>query len=53
MPPAVPVDETFPVIRHAVTAWVRHATGLDEEPVGLGPDVAGSYPIEVEIETKD
>ena len=53
VPPAVPVDETFPVIRHAVTAWVRHAAGLDEEPVGLGPDVAGRYPIEVEIETKD
>ena len=26
--------------------------GLDAEPVGLGPDVAGAYPVAVEIESK-
>jgi predicted dienelactone hydrolase len=52
LPPAVPVTETFPVVRHVVTAWLRQALGLDAEPVGLGPDVAGSYPVAVQIETK-
>jgi len=53
LPPAVPVAETFPVVQHVVTAWLRQALGLDAEPVGLGPDVAGSYPVEVQIDTKD
>ena len=34
--------EAFPVIRHGVTAWLRQALGIDDEPVGLGPDVAES-----------
>jgi len=53
VPPAVPVADTFPVIRHVVTAWVRHALGVDADPVGLGRDVADSYPVEVQIEAKD
>jgi hypothetical protein len=52
LPPAVPVTETFPVVRHVVTAWLRQALALDAEPVGLGPDVAGSYPVAVQVETK-
>jgi dienelactone hydrolase len=53
LPPAVPVAATFPVVQHVVTAWLREVLGLDAEPVGLGPDVAGSYPVEVQIDTKD
>ena len=49
IPPAVPVAETFPVIRHAVTAWIRALFGIDATPVGLGPDVAGDYPVAVTI----
>ncbi len=51
IPPAVPVVETFPVVRHVVTAWLRQALGLDADPVGLGPDVADAYPVAVEIES--
>ena len=51
IPPAVPVVETFPVVRHVVTAWLRQALGLDAVPVGLGPDVADAYPVAVEIES--
>ncbi len=47
--PAVPVEQTFPIIRHAVTAFVRHITGIDGEPVGLGVEVAGSYDVAVSI----
>ena len=50
-PPALPVAETFPVVSHVVTAWLRQALGLDAAPVGLGPDVAGAYPVAVEIES--
>lgn len=53
LPPAVPVVETFPVVQHVVTAWLRQVLGLDAEPVGLGPDVAGSYPVDVQIDTKE
>lgn len=49
LPPAVPATETFPVIRHAVTAWVRALFGVDPEPVGLGPEVADAYSVSVEI----
>ncbi len=48
--PAVPVDTTFPIINHAVTAWLRHVFGVDPDPVGLGPNVAGSYVQRVEID---
>ena len=47
--PAVPVDVTFPIIRHAVTAWIRNTVGIDAEPVGLGPGVADEYPVPIEI----
>ncbi len=47
--PAVPVATTFPVIRHAVTAWIRHTLGIDDDPVGLGPDVADENPVPIEI----
>lgn len=49
LPPAVPVGQTFPIIEHSVTAFVRNAFGIDAEPVGLGPDVAGQYSVPVTI----
>ena len=49
LPPNVPVRETFPIIEHAVTAFVRNAFGIDPQPVGLGPDVAGQYAVPVTI----
>ena len=53
LPPAVPVTEPFPVVRHVVTAWLRQALGVDSEPLGLGPDVPDVYPVAVEISAKD
>jgi predicted dienelactone hydrolase len=50
--PAVPVEDTFPIIQHAVTAFVRSVTGLDEQPIGLGPDVANEYAVPVVIDEK-
>jgi len=51
-PPAVAVETTFPIIRHAVTAWLRQLFGIDTAPVGLGTDVADQYATPVEIATK-
>jgi hypothetical protein len=50
--PAAPVATTFPVVDHVVTSWLRSLFGIDPQPVGLGPEVAGEYPIDVTIETK-
>ncbi|MEY4176088.1 MAG: hypothetical protein RI900_3253 [Actinomycetota bacterium] len=50
--PAVPVDTTFPMIRHAVTAWLLHLFGVDAEQVGLGPEVAAEYVAAVDIQSK-
>jgi dienelactone hydrolase len=48
LPPAVPVEDTFPLIRHAVTSWIRWQSGVDAEPIGLG-EVGDAYPVAVEI----
>lgn len=53
LPPSVPVAETFPIINHAVTSWLRSLFGIDDEPVGLGPAVAGAYAVPVVIEVKE
>jgi predicted dienelactone hydrolase len=50
--PAVPVDSTFPIIRHAVTAWLRNLFGVDTSRVGLGTDVAGLYAATVSVSSK-
>lgn len=52
LPPAVSVETSFPIIRHAVTAQLRYWFGADDEPVGLGPDVASAYELAVVIEAK-
>lgn len=52
VPPAIPVATTFPIINHAVTAWVRHLFGVDAEAVGLGTDVADRYETLVTITAK-
>ena len=51
IPPAAPVEEAFPIIRHGVTAWLRALFEIDAEPVGLTADVADAYPVAVEIES--
>jgi len=53
LPPAVPVEEIFPVINHAVTSWFRTLFGQEQQLVGLGPEVADAYPVPVAIEVRD
>jgi len=53
IPPSVPVADTFPIIHHAVTSWLRSLFGIDNTPVGLGPEVADAYAVPVVIEVKD
>lgn len=50
--PNVPVEEVFPIIRHATTAQLLHWFGVDAEPVGIGPEVADAYDVAVEIQVK-
>jgi dienelactone hydrolase len=52
IPPAIDVNTTFPLIRHAVTAWLRWQFGVDPQPVGLDSTVADQYPTPVEIAQK-
>lgn len=52
VPPAIAVDVTFPIINHAVTAWVRNLFGIDIEAVGLGDDVADAYDTPVIVTSK-
>lgn len=52
LPPAVAVDTTFPIIEHAVTAWVKQLFGIDAEPVGLDASVADQYAVPVRIEAR-
>ncbi len=49
VPPAVPVADTFPMIRHGVTAWIRSVVGIDSEPVGISPEFADAFARPVEI----
>lgn len=52
LPPSVPVTETFSIINHGVTSWLRSLFGIDPEPVGLGPEVADAYAHPVEIQVR-
>ena len=38
------------ISRHLIVAHLRHALGIDPQPVGLGPGVAAALPVGVEIE---
>jgi predicted dienelactone hydrolase len=51
--PAVPVAQTFPIIKHSVTAWLRALFGVDAVPVGLGPEVENEYKVPVAITEKN
>jgi dienelactone hydrolase len=38
------------ISQHLIVAHLRHALGIDPQPVGLGSDVAAALPVGVEIE---
>ncbi|MEZ5247961.1 MAG: hypothetical protein R2713_01710 [Ilumatobacteraceae bacterium] len=52
IPPAVPVADTFPMIRHGVTAWTRALFGIDAEPIGIGADYADAFAQPVRIDER-
>jgi dienelactone hydrolase len=52
VPPAADVTKAFPIIRHAVTAWLRNLFGIDEKPLGLLPETEGlsdAYELKVSV----
>lgn len=52
VPPAADVEQAFPIIRRAVTAWLRHLFAIDPEPLGLSSDTPGiteAYSLAVSI----
>ncbi len=51
-PPALPVEDTFPIIDHAVTSWLRSLFGIDTSPVGLDDSVSDQYATPVEIQSR-
>jgi predicted dienelactone hydrolase len=51
-PPATPVKDTTPVVRHSVTAWLRYLLGIDAQPVGLDASVESHYATGVHVTTK-
>jgi hypothetical protein len=52
LPPNVPVQQVWPIVEHVVTSWLRHLFGIDPQPVGLGPEVANQYPVQVTIQER-
>jgi predicted dienelactone hydrolase len=53
VPPALPVEETFPVVRHGITVWLLDLFGAaDGIPTDLGPDVGELYGVTVTVESK-
>ena len=52
VPPAADVNKAFPIIRHAVTAWLRQLFGIDKDPLGLLPETEGladAYELKVSV----
>ncbi|MGB5680384.1 MAG: hypothetical protein WBM47_00940 [Polyangiales bacterium] len=41
---SLPIEDGWPVIRHFVTAQLRWAFGIDEEPVGISQEIEALFP---------
>lgn len=52
VPPAVPVEQVFPTIRHGVTAWMRWLFGIDAEPVGVGDEINDAADVDIVAEQR-
>jgi hypothetical protein len=51
-PPDAPVQDVWPIIDHVVTSWLLNLFGIDQQPIGLGPEVADQYAVPVRIEER-
>lgn len=52
IPPAAPIDQALPIVRHGVTSWLRALFVQDDAPVGLDGAVATAYDLEITIDSK-
>ena len=52
LPPNQPVEDTFPIVLHVVTAWLREVFAEDQSGVGLSDAVAGEYIVDVTVEER-
>lgn len=52
VPPAAPVEQAWPIIRHGVTAWLRALFGTDPEPQGFDADALAIHDLEVITEER-
>lgn len=50
--PNVDVRTVWPAIDHSSVAFYRFVFGIDDEPVGLGPEVTEAFDVDVTIEEK-
>ncbi len=50
--PNAAVTDAYPIINHAVTAWLRNLFGIDATPQGLDSSVANSFKLTVTISEK-
>jgi predicted dienelactone hydrolase len=48
--PAAPVEQAFPIIRHATTAFLEYVFGTDAAPA-IGPELDGAYELAVTTES--
>ena len=52
VPPAAPIDQAFPIIRHGVTSWLVAMLVEQLDPQGLDGAVATAYDLEITIDSK-
>jgi dienelactone hydrolase len=52
VPPAAPIDQALPIVRHAVTSWMTWLFEGTEAPVGLDAEVPGAFELGITIESK-
>lgn len=49
-PEDVPPTDVWPIIQHFTVAWILHQTDVNDEPRGLGDNVAGAFAVAVDYE---
>lgn len=52
IPPAAPVEQAFPIVRHTTTSFLRWVFGEDADPVGLDATIDGAYELGVTFSSR-
>lgn len=50
---AAPVEDAFPIIRHAATSFLRSVLRIDVEPLSLDVDDFSHYDLDVLVEVRN